>query len=92
LLRNDRFFIFVDLAAASLSQNGGASQEGKQSENYRVFHISSPFDLKAGKGLGESECADLENARVAESCKIFLAVNISPIHRLRPEICTGRNN
>jgi len=65
------------LAAAGLSQNGGAPEEGKQSENYRVFHISSPFDLKAGKGLGESECADLENARLAESCKIFLPVNIS---------------
>jgi hypothetical protein len=65
------------LAAASLSQNGGASQEGKQAENYRVLHISSPFDLKAGRGLGENECADLENARLAESCKIFLAVNIS---------------
>jgi len=77
LLHNDRFFIFADLAAASLSQNGGASQEGKQAENYRMFHISSPFDLKAGKGLGESECADIENVRLAESCKIFLAANIS---------------
>ena len=77
MLRNTRFFIFADLAAASPSQNGGASQEGKQAENYRMFHISSPFDLKAGKGLGKIECVDIENARLAESCKIFLPVNIS---------------
>jgi len=59
------------LAATGLSQNGGASQEGKQSENYRVFHISSPFNLKAEKGWGKANALTLRTLDWLKVAKYF---------------------